>query len=302
MGLLYPPDCALQCYHSSWRIALELLFCLAIVAAYIPQYVKIARSSTTVGISSHYVLSHVLFSTTALFIRIANDVYYDAFNCVRNGDLKGWEAVSTLTGYLQVIVQWLCAMALLVMFLHHYDRERHQETEQNALSPEIIKKTVSTFAAVFLPVAAVFLWQNDEAWTKPGMSWGFVVYVLMLGLIMFVLKLLFTLLYPMGQFWYQFRLLRSMASPGALSIVSTALMSLSFVALAVLQLLSSWPNLYLEWKSDVGQLSLFSAWYTRLSLVLGYFAAGIVQLALFVFSWYCGWRDTMESVGPVHLD
>jgi hypothetical protein len=88
------------------------LFCLAILVAYLPQYITIWRASSVTGISSYYVLYHALFSTAALCIRIANDLYYDTFNCVNNGTLSGWQTISALTGYFQVAVQWACAIVL----------------------------------------------------------------------------------------------------------------------------------------------------------------------------------------------
>jgi hypothetical protein len=91
------------------------LVCLAIVIAYLPQYIAIWRASSVIGISSHYSLHHALFSTTALCIRFANDLYYDTFNCVNNSTLRGRQATSALTGYLQVVVQWACAMVLCVL-------------------------------------------------------------------------------------------------------------------------------------------------------------------------------------------
>ena len=64
------------------------------------------------GISSWYILFHGLFATAALGIQLANPLYYPTFNCVNDGALRGWQATSALTGYFQVGVQWLCAMAL----------------------------------------------------------------------------------------------------------------------------------------------------------------------------------------------
>jgi hypothetical protein len=68
----------------------------------------------------------------------------------------------------------------LVIFLRRYDWELHRETEPNALSPGAMTKIMSSFA-LLLPISALFLWHNDDDWTKPAMSWGFVVYIIMLG-------------------------------------------------------------------------------------------------------------------------
>jgi len=99
------------------------LFCAAIIIAYVSQYIAIGRtsrvmvsstvvSSAVAGISSHYILHHALLSMATLCIRIANDLYYDTFNCANNGTLRGHQATSALTGYIQVGVQWACALAL----------------------------------------------------------------------------------------------------------------------------------------------------------------------------------------------
>ncbi|KAK3368752.1 hypothetical protein B0H63DRAFT_529119 [Podospora didyma] len=85
-------------------------------------------------------------------------------------------------------MQWACAMVLLVLFMRRYDWESHKEKEPNAVSPGTIKKTVISFAIVVLSISLLFLWHNDDAWTKPAMSWGFVVYIGLLGFWMFSLK------------------------------------------------------------------------------------------------------------------
>ncbi len=77
-----------------------------------PQYIAIWRASSVDGISSRYILFHGLFSTSTLCIQFADLLYYETFNCVNSGTLRGWQATSALTGYFQVIVTWLCAMAL----------------------------------------------------------------------------------------------------------------------------------------------------------------------------------------------
>jgi hypothetical protein len=54
----------------------------------------------------------------------------------------------------------------LMVFLRQYDRELHRETEPNAVSPGVITKILSSFAVVLLPICVLFLWHNDDGWTK----------------------------------------------------------------------------------------------------------------------------------------
>jgi hypothetical protein len=190
----------------------------------------------------------------------------------------------------------------LVLFLRRYDWDLHRETEPNAMSPGTIKKTMSSFAIVLVPISLFFLWHNDDAWTKPAMSWGFVVYIMMLGFFMFFLKLGVTLGFGLAQFGYQIRLLRSMRSRGALSIVSLGLLSIAFITLAVLQLLRSRPNLHLDWRTEVDRASQVSYYYSQLSLNLGYLIAGVGNLILFVLCCYYECRDNLgRQAGSVHL-
>ena len=96
----------------SLLILYSRLFCLVLLLAYVPQYFKVYYHGT-VGLSSRYILYHALFSTAALAFRLCILYkYYGAFNCVNNGELRGWKAFSALLGFFQAIVQWICAITL----------------------------------------------------------------------------------------------------------------------------------------------------------------------------------------------
>ena len=43
-----------------------------------------------------------------------------------------------------------------------------------------MRKAVISLIAL-LPIGLLFLWLNDDRWMKPGMSWGLVVYIMVLG-------------------------------------------------------------------------------------------------------------------------
>lgn len=87
------------------------LLCLAIIGAYVPQYLRMRRQGTK-GISPYYILNHGLFSTATFALRLSHSVFFGAFNCVAGGDLRGWQAYSALLGLLEVAVQWICSLLL----------------------------------------------------------------------------------------------------------------------------------------------------------------------------------------------
>jgi len=76
-----------------------------------PQYIRIVLHDTF-GISSWWILSTALFSTTQLATRLTNAEAKYAFNCVNGGETRGFKAYSALLGIIQAVVHWACAMAL----------------------------------------------------------------------------------------------------------------------------------------------------------------------------------------------
>ncbi len=89
------------------------VFCLIIILSYLPQYASISWASSSDGISTRYILFHTLFSFSALAQRIGGGHHFwEAFNCVNGGHLRGWQAFSALLGFIQVTVQWHCAVLL----------------------------------------------------------------------------------------------------------------------------------------------------------------------------------------------
>jgi hypothetical protein len=53
-----------------------------------------------------------VWSTTQLATRFTNPQAKYAFNCVNNGEIRGFKAYSALLGFIQVLTQWICAMVL----------------------------------------------------------------------------------------------------------------------------------------------------------------------------------------------
>ena len=78
-----------------------------------PQIVAIRRHGTK-GISPYYILNHCLFSTTTFALRLSHNVFYGAFECLAAGELWARQGYSALLGFLEVFVQWLCAVLLCV--------------------------------------------------------------------------------------------------------------------------------------------------------------------------------------------
>lgn len=190
-----------------------------------------------------------------------------------------------------------------MLFLRFYNWEAHKETEPSAVSPRIIKASVSSFAILFLPISLLFLFHNDDEWTKPAMSWGLVVYIMILGVFLTILTVALTLGFGPAQFVYQIQLILSTRSRRNLSALSTAFFSVLFIALAVLLFLRSWPNLDLRWRDNLATGSQFMNKYGQLSLPLGYLVAGLGNVILSVLCLRFDWHDVIwRRPGPVHLE
>lgn len=135
------------------------------------------------------------------------------------------------------------------------------------------------------------------------MSWGLVVYTMMLGVFLAVLSFVLHLGFGPAQFVYQVRLLQSTKSRGRLNILSMAFLSALFMTLAILLFLRSWPNLHLRWEDGIVPGSQFMNKYGQLSLPLGYLIAGLGNLILFVLCLRLNWPYTVQRrPGPVHLE
>jgi hypothetical protein len=88
--------------------------CGFFVVAYFPQYLTIVFEGTH-GVSSRFVLFHCLASTTTVALRLHQPIFFDPFACVEAGVYRTWKAYSALLGYIQSVVQWLCAVFLSVI-------------------------------------------------------------------------------------------------------------------------------------------------------------------------------------------
>ncbi len=57
-------------------------------------------------------LFHCLFSALTLGVRLSHLMFYRALTCVEIGPYRGWKAYSALLGFIQAIVQLVCAVIL----------------------------------------------------------------------------------------------------------------------------------------------------------------------------------------------
>ena len=189
-----------------------------------------------------------------------------------------------------------------MLFLRYYDWDSHKESEPDALPPSRIKIIVASYAAILLPLSLLFLWHNDDAWTKPAMSWGLLVYDGILGCAA-ILWIALQIWADIAQFRHQVRLLRSLKSRRSLSTSSVALLSLTLCALAVLQIFRSRPNFDLRLQPNIVFVSLVLNIYRQLSLHIGYVVAGIGYLILFIVCVYYDWHDALQrKFGRIRLE
>ncbi|CAK7231423.1 hypothetical protein SEUCBS140593_007917 [Sporothrix eucalyptigena] len=259
-------------YQSFLRTIVEGLFCFFIVAAYVPQYIAIV-SQGTFGVSSRYILFHALFSIFTLSVRVCYPIYYDAYNCVDGGPYTGWKALSSLLGMIQAVVQCLCAIVLLGLYIHYRRCDDNgvsgdQTEDVTSLPPEtsplIMGLAVGLTGLVVLSVSFTFLIMNQNEMFDPDdgpISLDVFVYRFLIHIWVFPL-ILANLAFLVLPVFYQVKTVQALHSHGSLSLISLGMQAFAFTVLAVLQTARGWRSiLWPKLPGDFASVARFMEWF-----------------------------------------
>ncbi|KAK8004150.1 hypothetical protein PG989_003869 [Apiospora arundinis] len=300
-------------YQSTTRTVLETLLWVSVIAAYVPQYIGIKRAGTK-GISPYYVLNHGLFSTTTLALRLSHSVSFPAFTCVASHQLWGWKGYSALLGFVEVIVQWLCSVILLVIYIRYRTvpevtvpgpseaRARRmsdwlpEEAHAHKLTSTRMRFILGIYAAITLPISLGFLLvgalpsspeqsHRSTAYTVSWTIWITILCALDAFLVVF-------------QFIKQMKTVGRVGTRGSLSITSIALQSVALVLMSVSQFYRTQRNFVLrkERPLTLGKfLALFFYVYGCVSVDVMYLVAGLGYLVLFQLCLLFDWNDLFSS-------
>ncbi|ETS76831.1 hypothetical protein PFICI_10705 [Pestalotiopsis fici W106-1] len=292
-------------YHSVPRTVIWSLLWIAIIGAYIPQYLRIRKEGTK-GISPYYILNHGLFSTTTLALRFGHRVFYKAFNCVASGELDGWKGYSASLDFLAVFVQWACAMVLFAIYLHYRTPAvlpdqapirrlsdwQPEDPHEHKLTSAIMKKVLISYSAVTLPVSLLLLFLNGQPYFQrsgPQTAFYGVFWSLWIAFLCIVDAFLVAF-----QFVKQLKTIGRLRSRGSLSIASVLSLSIVLILLALTQFFRSRGNISLprERHSSFGRfLQLFGYVYGCVSVDVMYLVAGLGYLVLFQLCLVFDWND-----------
>lgn len=72
-------------------------------------------------------------STTQFASRFESEFSQVSYECVRQGEIRGWHALQALMVFITVNVQMLCTVALLVVYLWFYDAPSHEIATKESL-------------------------------------------------------------------------------------------------------------------------------------------------------------------------
>ncbi|KAH8652313.1 hypothetical protein BX600DRAFT_90694 [Xylariales sp. PMI_506] len=316
-----PPSCDNPPqYHGTARTVVESVLWVCIIVAYIPQYIRIQQNGTK-GVSPYYVLNHCLFSTTTLALRLSHRIFFPAFNCVTSGALRGWKAYSALLPFLTVLVQWICAVVLLWVYvgyrtsitlvpLRTLSDWQIEETREHKLTSRKMTVIAGLYAAITLPPSLLLIALNanpyfdDDSDDNGGDGGGthhrhrwLVVYGVAWSIWVAALCALDAFL-VVFQFVKQMKTVGRLRTRGALSLVSVALLSAVLVAVALTQFYASRRNItpLRERHGGLGGiLLLFGFVYGCVSVDIMYLVAGLGYLVLFQLCLIFDWNDLFGS-------
>ncbi|KAK2757691.1 hypothetical protein FQN54_004660 [Arachnomyces sp. PD_36] len=285
----------------------DILICLLVAASYIPQLSRIAVDRQTTGISPWYIVLVTISSSTHLAARLVNGYGQLAVDCVRGGQLSGWKAFSALVIYLQLAVQWICAVVLLVLYVRFRDGNQDGDSPEDApatqtdtgdsyvsaqdqepcdavphaaMSNKAILATVITHAVIILPVAFTLfiLGRPDDDQEGFGSEMGYAFAQQILHATFALSGLATSLSSAVPAVHLIVARSRSGYGLGSLSVVGLGLQFLAFVALGVSQgVRLGWPRV-----GDASDppLSVY-AWFLLVNgPAVGFVALGVGQLVV----------------------
>ncbi|ORY71288.1 uncharacterized protein BCR38DRAFT_519720 [Pseudomassariella vexata] len=300
-------------YQPVVRTVLETILWIAIIAAYIPQYLRIRRSGTT-GISPYYVLNHSLFSTTTLALRCSHSIFYPAFNCLVSGELQGWKGYSAFLGFLAVIVQWLCAVMLVVVFICHRTTEPSSDLIEARWLPDrglhphklTSRKMVivlSSYVGATLPLSLALLCFSAHPYfqqEQPRRAFYVVFWSVWVALLCAADAFLVVF-----QFIKQMKTVGRLRTGGSLSIVSVGMQTVVLLLLSIAQFYRSRKSIILRKEPHMGFgrfVRVFVFVYGCFSVDIMYIVAGLGYLVLFQLCLLFGWNDMFgDRFGRIQL-
>ncbi|KAL3480468.1 hypothetical protein BJX99DRAFT_254459 [Aspergillus californicus] len=300
------------------RVALDLAVCLVVAGSYIPQLVRIAISNQpSNGISGWYMILLMVSATAHLSARAAGIFTKATYDCIRNGNLSSWQGFSALLMLLQVLVQWICAIILLAVYLAF----RHGSSASNPYSPLsaesmeadpevpygafqnlsatrqsaqqltgspvypdtsppanlVILVIVITHAVVVVPPALYILF-NKEPFDG---SLGFIIFHQIYFIVLSTTGLLTSIASVIPQVYLMASRFHAGLGLGNLSVLGTGLQVLSFAALCISQCARLW-----FWHNDRGPPDqppfTFWMWFASISgPAVSYGVLALVQLVVF---------------------
>ncbi|KAF9885157.1 hypothetical protein FE257_000683 [Aspergillus nanangensis] len=159
-----PPESRPPHAQTPFATGIHLLITLFVAASYIPQLIDIGANDRTgnAAISGWYIILLTTSATAHLATRIKNLQSSQAWHSVRHGNLKGFDAFSSLVVFLQAFIHWAAAIILLVFYVSFRTRtpSRNNDDESIISSPPsavTILAVVLVHAVIVLPFAVYFL-------------------------------------------------------------------------------------------------------------------------------------------------
>ncbi|KAF9885225.1 hypothetical protein FE257_000585 [Aspergillus nanangensis] len=77
------------------------------------------------GISGWYIILVTISANTHLAARTGGVFTKVSYDCIRNGDLRGWKAFSAILMLLQILMHWVATITLLAVYVSF--RRRHND-------------------------------------------------------------------------------------------------------------------------------------------------------------------------------
>ncbi|KAL4901477.1 hypothetical protein BDW74DRAFT_181767 [Aspergillus multicolor] len=134
---------------------IHLLVALLVAASYLPQLIEIATQKHTENISGWYIILLTTSASAHLAVRVKSVYGSMTWECILDGELRGYDAFSVLVIYLQAFIHWAAAIVLLAVYVSFRTPPAAVSFTASSSSPSnpVILAIVLTHAAIVLPSA-----------------------------------------------------------------------------------------------------------------------------------------------------
>ncbi|KAL2817649.1 hypothetical protein BJX63DRAFT_429692 [Aspergillus granulosus] len=285
---------ALSCENqpiSLLRTIIDLLICILVIGALAPQIVRFAiidRSSGT-GVSGWYMILLTPSANVHLAARTGGTFTKASYDCIRNGNLSGWKGLSALIMCLQVLVHWIAAITLLVIYVYsrhghsndyeYYSVPTHDgdagargsqlELSEQPSTPSVYSTTtapsntaivaiVATHAVIVIPPALYILLHKVPVYDDVG----FGLFQQLLYMVLAITGIITSVAAPVPQVYLMVSRSSEGLGLGNLSVLSTGLQILAYAALCVSQCARLW---FWYTNDDIGLTRAFLFWLLDVS-------------------------------------